>query len=133
MKQKGQERSLKSDDAIFNDWRFEIINTTTTLPSDDDNLPLEWKFNTSETEYLDPRMFLKLEVKITKANGTAIVDDIRVENDPTKPPVGTEGQEGYKPQGKKQIRTTTNVGPINFLLMTMFKQVDFQVCSMQLL
>ena len=123
------QKALKADDALFRDWRFETINTSTILPSDDDNLPLEWKFNTSETEYLDPRMFLKLEVKITKGNGTAIGWEVRTDFDPDKPAVGREGEAGYIPQGKKKARLYDSAGPINLLLMTMFKHVDIQVIT----
>jgi hypothetical protein len=112
--------SIMPDDAIFADWRFEQINTATTLPTADENYPLEWRFNTSETEYLDPRIFLRLEVKITNANGTAITNETVLVDDTDKPKVEDKFQ-------KKEVTTRSNVGPINYLLMTMFKHVDIQV------
>jgi hypothetical protein len=121
---------VKADDAAFTDWRFEQINTSTNLPSSDENYPLEWKFNTSETEYLDPRIFLKLEVKITNADGTAIENRIEREPDMSKPEIEdpastTTPKAKIRPIKERTIRT--NVGPINYLLMTMFKHVDIQI------
>jgi hypothetical protein len=108
------------NDGLFSDWRFEQINTSTTLPSSDENYPLEWRFNTSDTEFLDPRIFLRLEVKITNANGTAIINETVEVDDTSKPQV--EGK-----YTKKDVTSRANVGPINYLLMTMFKYVDIQV------
>src|SRR5437773_321430 len=110
-------KSINVDDEVFDEWRFETINTTTNLPSNDDIYPIEFKFNTSENEYLDPRMFLKLELKITQANCTAFQNEVATVADPNKPAVGTRGSADYRPPGIIQTQNVTNGGVINGLLM----------------
>jgi hypothetical protein len=54
----------------------EIIRCTNPLPKTDVNYPLEWKINTINNEYIDPRIQLLLELEIRKADGGALVNRI---------------------------------------------------------
>src|ERR1019366_8064352 len=90
-------------------WKYEIVHTTTPLPSSSDNTALEWLVRTTENEQLDPRLFLLLDVKITHSDGKRLGYEGKDETDPKVYPV------------------STNLGVINNFLMSMFKTAVVEI------
>src|ERR1019366_5601045 len=103
-------------DEPFVDSKREVFPTSTALPKTDVSYPLEWKFNTNENEFMDTNMYLVIGARIVKADGSGI--DGSLIEDTTK---------AVSADGEKPKKLKYNVGVINFLMLTMFQSIEFQI------
>ncbi len=86
--------------------RIDIIPSSTNLPSADPSLPIEFKVAGNSEEFLDPAIYLHLSFQVLKSDGTKLV----------KPE--------YDPITKSKSNKGDSVAPINFCIMTFWKEVE---------